>query len=424
MAPKNSTELLDKHLSKKKTEFIKFVVSPGSAGSFLDAPSMVAPTGEKCLVMREMRMKQVVEVPDADNRIIMLNTPFFEAPLIRINTAGNQITSWKAYQLPGYEMPNSTSDPLKDNEIFAWRMIANSLTGIMDAAPIDAAGSCTVASLPLSLDKKMVYDVSSTATAPALPVAYARSLDYLPLSTNEISAITNQFVTHKAVEGSYNVLRHTDPNLPFTYRDSESNKATFNIYRYDSNGHLDSFNPAKVGVNILEFSNSSFPGVACYSESNNPVGVTMPSCMNLGMTIYSGLKANTPITFKLVAAWEFVPKMNSSKISQCRSMRPKDTLFLEMLNTAELTAKSLGVAKDNGLGTFLKGLLNGITKAVPMVKELSAALPLPPVVKTIVGQVADTIPKINAIVNKETKDNAKAQSKAVTVKRATVPKRQ
>lgn len=385
-------------LSDKKKQFIKFVCSPGTAASFIDGPNMVCPTGEKCLVMREMRMKQITLKPDADGKIIILNTPFFEAPFIRVETQNDVITKWYAFQIPGYP----GVDPLKENQIYAWRMIANSVTGVCNAAPIEATGSVTVASLPLSLDIKHVY---APAADPNIitPIAFSRCLDYIPLTADAIAGITNQFTTHKAVEGSYCVLKHTDPDLPFTYRDSDMNKATFNVYRYDNGGNLsptDGQPPVEVS-NVLEFANANTYGTACLNEDQSKVlAVSAPSCMNLGLTIFSGLKANTPYTFKSVVAWEFVPKMNSSKISQCRQMEPKDPFFLHILNCMELRTRSYGTAADNSLGTFVKGILEWAGQASPYVKEIAAALPLPPKVQVVVDRVTEMVPKINQAVQK------------------------
>lgn len=399
-------------LSDKKKQFIKFVCSPGTAASFIDGPNMVCPTGEKSLVMREMRMKQITLKPDADGKIIILNTPFFEAPFVRIETSNDIITNWYAFQLPGYP----SVDPLKDNQIYAWRMIANSVTGVCNAAPIEATGSVTVASLPLSLDIKHVYDLAVDPNI-STPIAFSRCLDYIPLSADAVAGITNQFTTHKAVEGSYCVLKHTNPDIPFTYRDSDMNKATFNVYRYDANKNLSptNGNPPLEVSNILEFANQTYPGMACRNEDQTrPLAVTAPSCMNLGLTIFSGLKVNTPYTFKSVVAWEFIPKMNSSKISQCRQMEPKDPFFLHILNCMELRTRSYGTAADNSLGTFVKGLLEWAGQASPYVKEIAAALPLPPKVQVVVDRVTEMVPKINQAVQKVSQMTNKNASAPIT----------
>lgn len=386
-------------LSKKKKEFVRFVVSPGTVGTFADGPKMICPTGEKALVMREMRMKQMTEQPDNDGKIIMLNTPFFEAPVIRIYTSGGAITGWKAYQLPGYETLNS-DDPLKDHQIYGWRMIGNSLTGCNNTALIQAAGSTTVATLPLSLDVKHVYDSNTFG----MPIGFDRALDYLPLSVDQVGSITNQLITHKASEGSYCVLHHTDPNLPFVYRDSDVNKATFQPYYQIPQGIQSVGNAVK---NRLLFADNSTPGLVCLDESGQQLAVTMPSAMNLGYTIYSDLPAGTNVVFKAVVAWEFIPKMNSSKISQCVPMAPRDTLLLEYLNVCELTCRSMGTAADNSFGSFMKGLLETASAAMPFVKEISAQFVSDPRARAVIDRVAEALPKINDAVQRASGNSAK-----------------
>lgn len=379
-------------LSKKKKEFVRFVVSPGTVGTFADGPKMICPTGEKCLVMREMRMKQMTEQPDPDGKIIMLNTPFFEAPVIRVYTNQGAITGWKAYQLPGYETFNS-DDPLKDHQIYGWRMIGNSLTGSNNTALIQASGTVTIATLPLSLDVKHIYDNSGMG----MPTGFDRALDYLPLSVDQVGSITNQLITHRASEGSYCVLHHTDPNIPFVYRDSDVNKATFQPYYRVAGGIQSTGDPV---WNRLLFADNTTPGLACKDESGNVLAVTMPSAMNLGYTIYSDLPQGTNLVFKAVVAWEFIPKMNSSKISQCVPMSPKDTLLLEYLNVCELTCRSMGTAADNSFGSFMKGLLETASAAMPFVKEISANFVTDPRARAVIDRVAEAIPKINEVVNK------------------------
>jgi len=402
-------------LSKKKKEFVRFVVSPGTVGTFADGPKMICPTGEKALVMREMRMKQMTEQPDPDGKIIMLNTPFFEAPIIRIYTSQGAITGWKAYQLPGYETLNS-DDPLKDHQIYGWRMIGNSLTGSNNTALIQAAGSVTIATLPLSLDVKHVYSASNFS----MPMGYDRALDYLPLSVDQVGSITNQLITHKASEGSYCVLHHTDPNLPFVYRDSDLNKATFQPY-YRVNEGISA--AGDILKNRLLFADNSTPGLVCQDESGNPLAVTMPSAMNLGFTIYSDLPAGTNVVFKAVIAWEFIPKMNSSKISQCVPMSPKDTLLLEYLNVCELTCRSMGTAADNSFGSFMKGLLETASAAMPFVKEISAQFVTDPRARAVIDRVAEAIPKINDAVQRVNNATQPASSKQTGSGNSTVPQR-
>lgn len=400
-------------LSDKKREFIKFVCSPGTAGSYLDAPNMVCPTGEKCMVMREMRMRQITLKPDDTNRIIVLNTPFFEAPLIHVQMNANGIAKIQAYQLPGYPSSDATgnvTDQLKANEIYGWRMIANSVTGVCDAAPIDATGNVTVASIPLSLDNKVVYSASANP-GEVNPVSFARCLDYIPFSANDIAGITNQFTTHKAIDGSYCVLKHTDPHLPFVYRNSDMNKATFNVYRYNTTGLEPTQATTTTCENRLCFANASYVGCGVVDENDYSLPVTAPSCMNLGLTIFSGLKPNTPFTFKMVVAWEFIPKMNSSKIAQCRPMEPIDPFFMHVLNLAELRTRSYGTAADNSLGTFLKGMVAILSKASPFVKEIASVLPLPGPVKMVVDKVTDIIPKVNSAIEKVNKQNKQNETK-------------
>jgi hypothetical protein len=386
---------------------IKFIISPGSRKGFGDGPKIILPTGEKSLVMSEYRQIQFNEKPDAHGSIVMLNTPFFEAPFIRVylNQEGG-FHHWEARQIPGYE--NSvTVDPLKENAIYGWRMVGNSLTGYNMTAPLSQAGSVTVASLPLSIDVKHVYNDDNLAN----PISYVRCLDRLPVSASTIANITNHFAVNTATEGSYVCLRHTNPHIPFTFRDSDINKATFNVY-YISSGAISP--PTYVGnqarVNYLAWSDASNPGTYLLaSGSDNRIGVTMPSTMDVGITCYEGLPSTTEITFKGMCCWEFIPKMNSTKINQCSPMAPLDSMFLDALNTAEVSMPCFGVATDNGFGTFIKGLVNVVSKATPFIKSIAGALP--PQYSCVVNAVADAIPKVNAVVNTLVKDNNKTKQK-------------
>lgn len=346
--------------------------------------------------MKEYRQIQFNEKPDAHGSIVMLNTPFFECPFIRVFLDANGgFVSWEARQIPGYSITDSI-DPLKKDSIYGWRMVANSLTGYNMTAPLNQAGSVTVANLPLSFDLKTVYQDVNSST----PVQYIRCLDYLPTTSAGIANITTSFKVSSAVEGSYVCLRHTNPNLPFTYRDSDVAKATFGEYYVDNGTDISPVN--RTLVNHLAWSDQTLTG-SFLEVNNQEMGVTLPSAMDLGMTCYEGLDPNATITFKGMAAWEFIPKMNSTKLNQCMPMAPKDMMFLDALNTAEMVCSSHGVAADNGFGSFIKGIVNKIADFTPMIKTVAAALP--PQIGAVVNTVADAIPKVNTVVNALVKDN-------------------
>lgn len=383
-------------LNKDQISTINFVISPGSHDSFGDGPRLILPTGEKCLVMKEYRQIQFNEKPDNHGSIVMLNTPFFECPFIRVYLDVNGgFDHWEARQIPGYSITDSI-DPLKKDSIYAWRMVANSLTGYNMTAPLNQAGSVTVANLPLSFDLKLVYqDVNSSN-----PIQYIRCLDYLPTTSAGIANITTSFKVSSAVEGSYVCLRHTDPSLPFVYRDSDMTKATFGEYFVDNGTDITAVN--RTLVNHLAWSDQNFTG-NFLQVNGQEMGVTYPSKMDLGITCFEGLDASATITFKGMAAWEFIPKMNSTKLNQCMPMSPKDDMFLDALNTAEMICASHGVAADNGFGSFIKGIVNKIADYTPMIKTVAAALP--PQIGAVVNSVADAIPKVNTVVNALVKDN-------------------
>lgn len=399
---------------------MKFILSPGTMSGIGQAPEAVLPTGEKCLVMRENSTLQFTETPDASGSIVMLSLPFFEAPWVRVYLDSNfDFVKWEARQLPAYAN-DPTRDPLKSNNIYAYRFVANGLTGTNTSAVLNAQGSVSCASLPLSLDRKVVYD----SVTPAVPLSFVKCLDRIPLTQDGIASITNLMTTHAAIDGSYVVLRHTDASLPFTYRDSDMNKATFTAYANNATA-LDPCqegSPAQdvVRVNYLGFSDSNVYGSYLLDQSGVPLPVTAPSCMDACITCYSGLNATDKITFKAVAAWEFIPKMNSTKIPQCRPMPPKNTTFLEELNTAELLTPALGIAADNSLGSFFKGALNIVSQFAPMVKQLASNIPHP-AVATVVSKIADVLPQVNAVVNKTNEAAKQLASTARTV--ATVPQK-
>lgn len=349
--------------------------------------------------MREYRQIQFNEKPDEHGSIIVLNTPFMEAPFIRIYLdADGVFKSWEARQLPGYEsFTTNVHDPLKRENIYAYRMVANSLTGYNMTAPLNQSGSVTVANLPMSLDLKSIYQNAQTAN----PLQYIRCLDYLPLSSAGVANITNSFLVSSATEGSYICLRHTDPHIPFSYRNSDQAKATFDVYYNDTTtGIL----PAQTTItNYLAWADKDDYGKYC-TVGGSPIGVTYPSKMDLGITVYEGLPTTAELTFKGMAAWEFIPKMNSSKINQSVPMPPLDPVFIDALNAAELTCSSFGVASDNGFGTFIKSLVNKVTEYTPLIKKVAGVLP--PQISGVVNAVADAIPKVNSVVNSLVKDNA------------------
>lgn len=395
-------------LGKKHEKLIKFVVSPGTMSGIGQAPDTILPTGEKTLVMSEHATVQFTEYPDPSGCIIMLSLPFFECPWARVFLdAQGQFDHWVARPLPTYK--NSVSrDPLRDNNIYGYRFVANGLTGYNTSAVLNASGSVTIASLPLSLDQKIVYDKSNMA----MPLSYVRCLDRLPVSSDEIASITNNMVTHTALDGSYAVLRHTDPAIPFSYRNSDMNKAVFNGYYSDAvNGTLVPVQEGSPAVdvqrlNYLGWSDGSNYGNFIVDDSNVPIPVSAPTCMDLAITCYSGMNAADKVTFKGVASWEFIPKMNSSKIPQCRIMKPIDSVFLDALNHAELNTPSLGRASDNSFGSFLKGLLGVGSELAPILKEVAANIPNQKAAM-VLTKVADIVPKINNAVNKA---NAAAQN--------------
>lgn len=396
-------------MSKKHEKMIKFVVSPGTMSGIGQAPDAILPTGEKTLVMAEHATIQFTQKPDPSGSIILLSMPFFEAPWARVYLdAQGDFDRWEAIPLPTYSN-DPDRDPLRTNNIYGYRFVANGLTGYNTSAVLNASGSVTIASLPLSLDCKTVYDSGT----PTLPISYIKCLDRLPLNSDEIASITNNMVTHTALEGSYAVLRHTDPNVPFTYRSSDQNKAVFSGYYRDATG----LQPVSEGgtpmkrLNYLCWSDQNEYGQYITDSNLVPLPVSAPSCMDLCITCYSGLSANDKVTFKGVAAWEFIPKMNSSKIPQCKIMKPKNTLFLDMLNAAELGTPSLGKASDNAFGSFLKGAINFLGSNAPVIKELAAMIPNAKA-QAVITRVADALPKINAAVNRANQAAATAQQAA------------
>lgn len=392
-----STSVVEKTMSKSHEKLIKFVVSPGTMSGIGQAPDTILPTGEKTLVLSEHTTVQFTMRPDPSGSIIILSMPFFEAPWARVYLKQDgSFDYWEAISLPTYNN-GVVPDPLKANNIYAYRFVANGLTGYNTSAVLNASGSVTLASLPLSLDQKIIYDSSSMG----MPLSYTRCLDKLPLNSDSIAAVTNDMITHPAIEGSYCVLRHTDPTIPFVYRDSDMSKAMFNLYYRDTNelGNIvDGGGQNVMRTNYLAWSDANQPGAFIKDAAGNPVAVSAPSAMNVCITCYSGLNTNDKITFKGVAAWEFIPKMNSPKVPQCRVMKPRDTVFLEMLNAAELKSPALGKASDNSFGSFLKGVLGFIAKNTPIIKEVVSMLPGP--AGAVASKIMDVIPRVNAAVNR------------------------
>jgi hypothetical protein len=408
-------------MSKKHEKLVKYVVSPGTMSGIGQAPDAILPTGEKTLVMSEHATIQFTQRPDPSGSIILLSMPFFEAPWARVYLDANgDFDRWEAIPLPTYAR-DPDRDPLRTNNIYGYRFVANGLTGYNTSAVLNASGSVTIASLPLSLDCKIVYDTQNPA---AVPLSYIKCLDRLPLNSDEIASITNNMVTHTALEGSYAVLRHTDPNIPFAYRNSDQNKAVFSAYYRDQTGlqPVDEGGGQMKRLNYLCWSDQNEYGQYITDENQVPIPVSVPSCMDLCITCYSGLSNNDRITFKGVAAWEFIPKMNSPKIPQCKIMKPKNSLFLDMLNAAELSTPSLGKASDNSFGSFIKGAINFLGSNAPVIKELAAMIPNAKV-QAVVSRVADALPKINAAVNRANQAASNANA-AAGANRATRRRRQ
>lgn len=346
---------------------IKAIISPGSIGS--EYRQLPMPTGQYFRVVSERRTRTLQLTADERGRIVVFNLPSLECPWVHVKTdAEGQIVQAQSYSLPGYE---NDLDPLYAKKSYGYRFVGNSVTSYNSASLTTMQGMVTCATVPLSMDEKEAPIKDSPGQ-----FCYVRTLDRLPMTSDTVSRITNAFMTGAAAAGSYVALRHTDPFLPFTLRDSDRNKAQFTLREMDP---ATSSMETKVGDirNLLAFSDDV--NTAYFVRHENPekglAAVSALSAMNAGITIYEGLVPGTPIMFKVTALWESIPKMGSDKINEAYKVPPYDQRFIHALSLAQDNSPSAGTAASNSLGDFVKGLGKVWTALSPIAEAASVALP-------------------------------------------------
>lgn len=416
----NKTEM---NIRKKE---IGFILSPGSMMNKSTNPPFPLPTGGNFLTLQETKQRDVSFAPDSYNSIVLLLTPFFEAPLIRVMLDANgRFASWHAYQIPGYEYSANLVDPLKQNKFYAYRIVASSLTATTTANMVNTQGTASVWYQPLSLDTKKVYSTQSSDKLHN-PITNMRTLDRVPINRQQIANVTKTYYQGAASEGAYVVSRHTDPNVPFTYRDCDENKATVALYTYDSVGLqavLDAQQQQIYYSNYLAFADDLTPGTFLKANADAnapPLPVSAPSCNDLCGVIFSGLSPNAGeiINVKLMITIECIPKYNSDRIGYAVPMKPRDEYFLSALARAEQQAPRVGNAASNSAGSFLN-VLNGIMNSLSPVAQAVAPM-LPKQYGAAVSTMATVLPQmtntLNSVVNgmKDTQKQVQTLSSKLT----------
>lgn len=419
LAQKESLNKLLNNADREKTKKeIGYILSPGSNQTRGTYPPSVLPTGGNFVVLQETKQIDATLEPDASGSVLLLLTPFFEAPLIRIMLdADKNFVSWYALQLPGYRYGETGEDPLRSKHYYAYRFVASSLTARMTSNMTTSQGSVHAWYQPLSLDTKKVY-TSGTVTGmnPNVlnPIMNMRTLDRVPISTTQIASVAKTYYQGSAAEGAYIVARHTDPDVPFTYRDCDENKATVNVYYASQGGIAPVMNGADQVYykNYLCFANDAQYGVYLKSGPEPdapPLPVSAPSCLDLSCVLFSGLAVGQggTIAVKAVVTLEEIPKYNADNIGYSKPMVPRDEGFLRTLYLAEQRAPRVGNANANSFGSFMN-VLNGIMNATaPIAKMVSGALP--PQYGAVVSSLADSIPKLTNVVNEAVNNNKQTQ---------------
>lgn len=399
---------------KQMTPFLKFVISPGTLNADTVTPVGPLPTGGNMLVNSLVKQYVVDMTPDPSGSIVVLGLPFFEAPFVRImlDAQGN-FDTWYPFQLPDFEFDpasSATKDPLKVNKFYAYRFTGQSMTGHFTGAPLNAQGSVSAWYQPLSVDTKTCYN----SAAGANPLSYIRTLDRVPIHSNEIASVTKNQYSGDAVNGIYIVNRHTDRSVPFTYRNCDLNKSTVTNYFVDGDA-IDDITSPKTVSNYLAFADDSTPGEFLYDKTGNyPLPVSAPTCMDVTGVIFQNLAPNQPVTFKFTVGIELVPKMGCKTISFAQQMPAFNEQFLRSLAEAELRLKRIGTAKDNDIGSFFSTLDKIVSGAAGVAKVIAPALP--PAFGAAVSAISNTLPKITNALNNAT--NA-AKSAAASAQQAT-----
>lgn len=414
------TQLLNNVDRERMRKEIGYILSPGSNQSKNLFPPSPLPTGGNFIVLQETKQIDKTFAPDASGSILLLLTPFFEAPLIRVVLNENfTFASWYAVQLAGYSFDES-EDPLRSSHYYAYRFIASSMTARMTSNMTTSQGSVHAWYQPLSIDTKKVYTnttLGETQSPLLNPIMNMRTLDRIPITTDQISKVTKTYYQGSATEGAYVVGRHTDPEVPFTYRNCDENKATVNLY-YGGNGGLapvpDPTDSDKTYYykNYLCFADDTQFGVYLKSSDSAdapPLPVSAPTCMDLSCILFTGLAVDQgpTVNVKVVLTVEEIPKYNSKNIGYAKPMVARDEAFLRTLYLAEQRAPRVGNANSNSFGSFMNALNGIITAAAPIAKAVSTSLP--PQYATVVSSIADTLPKITQAVNQVANDSKQTQ---------------
>lgn len=397
---------------------IACVLSPGSfLGTSRDFRPEILPTGHNYRVVSEKATRTIDQMPDAMGRIVILSTPFFEAPWIRVSfNADDEIESAQAIGLPSY---TSVDDYLGQDRIYGFRFTFNSVTGSNATAALDMKGNTTLATVPLGLDSNRVCQAGTgSPSVNAWPYRMMRTIDRPPLRTDEVASVTSSYYKNAAREGSYLVLRHTDSSLPFTFRSKDEHKAKFNQYAKAADGTLQSVQVKNLLAlstpdDIAFIVSTTFENDIVNLDSPNNLSCSSPSHMELGVTIYEGLSPENIISFKLIAGWELIPKMDSPKVSQAYQVPPLNPAFIRGLALAESRVTNLGCAADNDLSSFLSGLGKVWDVVSPVAKAVSTLLP--PQYGSAVSAVAGAGDMIRNVTKQPEKSAQPVYNKAAKV---------
>lgn len=372
---------------------LRAVVSPGSYFGKANSQPVRMPTGERTKSTAFVYQMEIPFEPDTNSEIILVTTPFIEAPLIRIvrapATGPDAIASATAYQ---YENLGN-DDALKSLKVYAWRLNAQSATLRYTGNVVNAQGAITAATIPPSHDNK-VYVTDNGGID-----SYARTLDHVPVTDSTLTSIARARYTGDAQHGAYLVNRHFDATLPFTYRNSDQNKATSGIW--NTSGTV------TYKTNALYFSTDAQAGVPVKNSSGQLVGTTAASCMDLGIIIVTGLQPGASFKLKMYSAVEYIQKPKSGNETFSAPIPARDYRFLSALSRAENVA-NFGPEEANDWGSFFKGLNKVWDVATPIIDAVASSAPGP------VGAVAQTISSVNKQL-REIKNQVAQQKKAKPV---------
>lgn len=310
--------------------------------------------------------------PDANGCIYLYMLPFAECPLMSYDTATGVFEA-----IPD---PKFGWSYFKDNKVYAFRCVGQGVTAYNTSSATDNGGMCTAARFPAIIDNHAMQEASDTANI--YGTCYTRCLEGLPTTQSDLSAAASHPYLANAAFGCYMVNRNTQPDFPFVYRNSDWEKSSSTIYKYNENGGIVTTGDNNLNVLSVLPANAEaqeLPHLVAMDPSRevsligNSVPVTglIGTGFQVGCIFFTQMPPNSCVNVKVCHGYELLLKPTSPLLVQIiPPLLPMPWIF-EAIARDQKKRNYQALRAD---ANFWGALWNGFKKVAQAVKPLTNEL--------------------------------------------------